>query len=150
MALYETIFILDSLLPPEEIEKQIEVVKGILESNNCKVIEIDRWGKRRLAYEIQKKQYGYYVAIEFDSDGSALQLLSSEYNYNDKVLRYMTYRFDKNKLKDREKSKSKAAKEKKATEEKPEVKDTAEVPEIEKTEVENVQEGEEIEDAKNE
>ena len=92
MALYETIFILDSLLPPEEIDKQVETVKGLLESNNCKVIEIDRWGKRRLAYEIQKKQYGYYVTIEFDSDGTALKLLSSEYNYNDKVLRYLTYR----------------------------------------------------------
>ena len=150
MALYETIFILDSLLPPEEIDKQVETVKGLLESNKCKVIEIDRWGKRRLAYEIQKKQYGYYVAIEFESDGTALKLLSSEYNYNDKVLRYMTYRFNKNKLKDREKSKAKEAKE---SEKKPEVVETnvspaVESPEVETPEVEIVQEGKETEDAK--
>ena len=148
MALYETIFILDSLLPPEEIEKQIEVVKGILESNNCKVIEIDRWGKKRLAYEIQKKQYGYYVTIEFDSDGAALQLLSSEYNYNDKVLRYMTYRFNKNKIKDREKSKAKAAKESKLKDDKPEIKETEESVNLDNAEVEPVQEIEEVEDAK--
>ena len=153
MALYETIFILDSLLPPEEIDKQIENIKGLLESNNCKVIEIDRWGKKRLAYEIQKKQYGYYVAIEFDSDGTALKLLSSEYNYNDKVLRYMTYRFNKNKIKDREKTAAKAAKESKETEEKPKVEEPTvspkvETPEIETAEVETLEEGKEAADEK--
>lgn len=126
MALYETIFILDSLLPPEEIEKQIDRIKELLESNNCKVIEIDRWGKKRLAYEIQKKQYGFYVTIEFESDGTAPQILSNEYNYNDKVLRYLTYRFNKNKIKDREKSKFKAEKEKKEVEEKVEKPDVVE------------------------
>ncbi len=110
MALYETVFILDSLLPPEEIDKLIDRVKELLESNNCKVVDIDRWGKRRLAYEIQKKQYGYYVAIEFESDGTALKLLNNEYNYNDKVLRYLNYRFDKNKIKEIAKVKHKEAK----------------------------------------
>ncbi len=110
MALYETVFILDSLLPPEEIDKLIDRVKELLESNNCKVVDIDRWGKRRLAYEIQKKQYGYYVAIEFESDGTALKLLNNEYNYNDKVLRYLNYRFDKNKIKEIAKTKHKEAK----------------------------------------
>ena len=148
MALYETIFILDSLLPPEEIDKQIENVKGLLESNNCKVIEIDRWGKKRLAYEIQKKQYGYYVAIEFDSEGTAPQILSSEFNYNDKVLRYLTYRFNKNKIKDREKSLAKAAKEAKGIEEKPKVEETTVSPKVETTEVEKVEEGKETTDEK--
>lgn len=110
MALYETVFILDSLLPPDEIDKLIDRVKELLESNNCKEIIIDRWGKRRLAYEIQKKQYGYYVAIEFESDGKVPELLNNEYNYNDKVLRYLTYRFDRNKLKEREKIAKKEAK----------------------------------------
>jgi small subunit ribosomal protein S6 len=119
MVLYETVFILDSLLSPDEIDKLIDRVKDLLESNNCKNIVIDRWGKRRLAYEIRKKQYGYYVAIEFDSDGTALQLLNNEYNYNDKVLRYLNYRYDKNKLKEREQIKQKEAKK---VEEKPEIK----------------------------
>ena len=91
MAMYETIFILDSLLPQEDIDKIIERVTGIIEENKGKVTRVDRWGKRRLAYEIQKKQYGYYVAVEFESDGVIPQLLESDYNYNDKVLRYLTY-----------------------------------------------------------
>lgn len=148
MALYETIFILDSLLPPEEIDKQVDRVKELLETNNCKVIEIDRWGKRRLAYEIQKKQYGYYVVIEFDSDGTAPQLLSNEFNYNDKVLRYMTYRFNKNKIKDRAKSELKAAKETKELGEKIDEKEAKVEPVIEAKKVETAKEGKETENEK--
>ncbi|MCK5033046.1 MAG: 30S ribosomal protein S6 [Calditrichia bacterium] len=148
MALYETIFILDSLLPPEEIDKQVDRVKELLETNNCKVIEIDRWGKRRLAYEIQKKQYGYYVVIEFDSDGTAPQLLSNEFNYNDKVLRYMTYRFNKNIIKDRAKSELKAAKETKELEEKIDEKEAKVEPVIEAKKVETAEEGKETENEK--
>jgi small subunit ribosomal protein S6 len=72
-------------------------------SNNGKVLTVDKWGKRRLAYEIQKKQYGFYVAIEFEAEGNLPLILQNEYNYNDKVLRYLTYRYTKNKIKAREK-----------------------------------------------
>ena len=103
MAIYETIFILDSLLTPEENDKTIERIKEVVESNKGKVLSIDKWGKRRLAYEIQKKQYGFYVAIEFEAEGNLPIVLQNEYNYNDKILRYLTYSYNKNKLKARQK-----------------------------------------------
>ena len=98
MQMYETIFILDSLLAPEEIDKIINRVKEMIETNGGKVITIDKWGKKRLAYEIQKKQYGFYVAIEFEGEGPIPNSLESEYNFNDKILRYLTYRYTKNKI----------------------------------------------------
>jgi len=103
MAMYESIFILDSLLTPEEIEKTIERIKDVITGNKGKVLTVDKWGKRRLAYEIQKKQYGFYVAIEFEAEGNLPLILQNEYNYNDKVIRYLTYRYTKNKIKAREK-----------------------------------------------
>ncbi len=99
MAIYETIFILDSLLPPKEIDAAIERFSGIITQNGGKVRKVDKWGKRRLAYEIQKKQYGFYGSIEFEGTGNIPKELESEYNFNDKVLRYLTYRYDKRKLK---------------------------------------------------
>ena len=102
MAMYETIFILDSLLTQEEIDKTVDRVKEIIEANNGKLLSIDKWGKRRLAYEIEKKQYGYYVAIEFEAEGNLPQLLQTEYNFTDKVIRYLTYRYTKNKIKARQ------------------------------------------------
>jgi small subunit ribosomal protein S6 len=102
MAMYETIFILDSLLTQEEIDKTVDRVKEIIEANNGKLLTIDKWGKRRLAYEIEKKQYGYYVSIEFEAEGNLPQLLQTEYNFTDKVIRYLTYRYTKNKIKARQ------------------------------------------------
>jgi small subunit ribosomal protein S6 len=103
MGMYETIFILDSLLSTDEIDKIISRVKEIIEANGGKLVSVDKWGKRRLAYEIQKKQYGFYIAIEFEGEGPLVGVLGNEYNFNDKVLRYLTYRYTKNKLKAREK-----------------------------------------------
>ena len=103
MGMYETIFILDSLLVPEEIDKIIDSVKQVIESNGGKIATVDKWGKRRLAYEIQKKQYGFYVAIEFEGEGPIPNTLEHEYNFNDKILRYLTYRYTKNKMKARDK-----------------------------------------------
>lgn len=101
MAMYETIFILDSLLTSEEIDKVVDRVQEVITGNNGKVLTIDKWGKRRLAYEIEKKQYGFYVAVEFEAEGNLPSVLQSEYNFNDKVLRYLTYRYTKNKIKAR-------------------------------------------------
>ena len=107
MAIYETIFILDSLIPPKDIEATIQKYSEIITENGGSIREVDKWGKRRLAYEIQKKQYGFYVAIEFEGPGNIPRLLESDYNYNDKVLRFLTYRYDKNKLKAMEKDQNK-------------------------------------------
>ena len=82
-------------------------VTKVIESNNGKVLTIDKWGKRRLAYEIQKKQYGFYVAFEFEAEGNLPLVLQNEYNLNDKILRYLTYRFTKNKIKAQKKEKEK-------------------------------------------
>jgi len=98
MAVYETIVILDSLMAPKEIDAAVERFSGIITDNKGKVLTVDKWGKRRLAYEIKKKQYGFYVSIEFEAEGNIPNELESEFNYNDKVMRFLTYRFNKHKL----------------------------------------------------
>ena len=112
MAIYETIFILDSLLAPEDIDKVIKRVEDLITGNNGKLLKTDKWGKRRLAYEIQKKQYGFYVSVEFESPGTVPVVLENEYIYNDQILRHLTYRYDKNKLKALEQEKKKSEKRK--------------------------------------
>ena len=98
MAVYETIVILDSLMAPKEIDALLEQVTGIIKENGGTVRKIDKWGKKRMAYEISKKQYGFYAAIEFEGPGNIIKILESDYNYNDKVIRYLTYKYDKQKL----------------------------------------------------
>ena len=97
--MYETVVILDSLMPPKDIDDTVEHVSKVITENGGKIKTVDKWGKRRLAYEIQKKQYGFYFAIEFEGDGNIPAILQSDYNFNDNVLRYLTYLYDKHQLK---------------------------------------------------
>ena len=133
MAIYETVVILDSLLPPKEIDDLVEHFTKVIAEHGGKVRTVDKWGKRRLAYEIQKKQYGFYFAIEFEGDGNIPLVLQSEYNFNDNVIRYLTYKYDKHKIK----SMAEKPAEKKtipAEETDEPVKESAKSPEIEDTE----------------
>ena len=87
---YETIIILDAHLSGDQTEAIITKYQKHIETNGGKIKLIDRWGKRRLAYEISRKQYGYYVYLRFDSEGSLIKPLEREFKLNDKVLRYLT------------------------------------------------------------
>ena len=81
---------MDAHLPDQEIENSISRTTRFIEENGAKIHTIDRWGKRRLAYEIQKRQYGYYVNIRFEADGPLIQDLEREFKLDDTILRTLT------------------------------------------------------------
>ena len=90
MRKYETIFVVDSLLKSEEIDSIINKYERFISANGGKIETIDRWGKKRLAYEIKKRQYGYYVLIRFDGPPTMIKQLEREYRLNEALLRYKT------------------------------------------------------------
>lgn len=90
MQQYETTFIVDAHLPDDVIEKTLEKFKKLMEDGGANIHNIDRWGKRRLAYEIARKQYGYYVYIRFEAEGSFIQEMEREFKLEDAILRYLT------------------------------------------------------------
>jgi len=96
---YETVIVIDSLLKQEEIENIISKYEQFISDNGGKIDTIDRWGKKRLAYEIKKRQYGYYVLIRFDAPPTLIKQLTREYRLNEALLRYMTLKLSKNALK---------------------------------------------------
>lgn len=99
MQKYETIFVIDSLLKSEEIDAIIAKYEKFISANGGKIDVIEQWGKKRLAYEIKKRQYGYYVLIRFDAPGTIVKQLEREYRLNESILRYMTLRLNKQALK---------------------------------------------------
>jgi small subunit ribosomal protein S6 len=107
---YETTFIVDSLLQEDQINATIERTKSFIEKNGGKIKHIDRWGKRRLAYEIAKKQYGYYIYMRFQSEGSLIKDLEHNYKLDDAILRHLTVLVPKAMLKQEEKQKSSSKK----------------------------------------
>lgn len=83
---YETIFVLDVTLGEEQINTLVEKFKSLIEANGT-IDNIDIWGKKRLAYEINYKTEGYYVLINFTSAPSFPQELERIYKITDGVLR---------------------------------------------------------------
>ena len=83
---YETIFVVDAALEQEQIDSVVEKFKSLIEAN-ATIDNIDVWGKKRLAYEINYKTEGYYVFVEFTSEPSFPAELERVYGITESILR---------------------------------------------------------------
>ena len=92
---YETIFVLDPQMDQSKIDDFVNKIVGMITDSNGEIIKKDYWGKRRLAYEIKRKQYGFYVYLLYRSDGKIIEPIEREFKLNDHVLRYLTVRLNK-------------------------------------------------------
>ncbi|MGB5106513.1 MAG: 30S ribosomal protein S6 [Candidatus Zixiibacteriota bacterium] len=90
MRLYETTFITDSQLPETEIEAEIKRVEDLIKSNGGEIVETQRWGVRRLAYEIERRRQGYYAHFLYQSEHSVPALLDASFKINEKIMRHLT------------------------------------------------------------
>ncbi|MCW5208862.1 30S ribosomal protein S6, partial [Desulfobulbus sp. US1] len=70
---YETTYILRPNLGEEKFTEIIERTNAIIEGDNGSVIDIDRWGIKKLAYEIKKETQGYYICMNYAAPGSTIQ-----------------------------------------------------------------------------
>ncbi len=93
--IYETVAVLHPELSDEENETAVQDIVGLLESHGAETLRVDRGGKRRLAYALQKQRYGYYNLIHFRSTPEALEPLERMFRLSERVMRYLTVRFDK-------------------------------------------------------
>lgn len=99
MRKYETTFIIDSLVKNEEIEAIIGKIEKFISNNGGEIELIDRWGKKRLAYELKKRQYGYYVHITYQAPSKLNKLLEREYQLDENIIRHLTLLVDPRSLK---------------------------------------------------
>jgi len=93
--LYETVFVLNPELTEEDVETNVQNTVQLLESKGAEILRIDRGGKRRLAYVMRKQRYGYYTLIHFRATPEPLPELERMYRLSERVLRYLTVRFEK-------------------------------------------------------
>ncbi len=87
---YETTFILDPGLDDNRANEEVDKVQQWLKGLGSEVLELQRWGKRRLAYEIHRKRDGIYVWMLHQSEGSAVRELERLMKLNESVLRMLT------------------------------------------------------------
>ena len=86
---YELTVVLNVKLEDEQRAAAIEKVKGYITRFGGTVTNVDEWGKKRLAYEIQKMKEGYYYFIHFESDATTPGEIEQRIRIMDNVLRYL-------------------------------------------------------------
>ena len=88
---YETLFVVDASIAEEEVNATIEKFTALIAENGT-IDSVDEWGKRRLAYPINDKNDGYYVLVNFKSEGSFTAELERLFGINENILRSIVIR----------------------------------------------------------
>ena len=91
---YELAVVLSVKLEDEERAAAIEKVKGYITRFGGTVTDIDEWGKKRLAYEIQKMKEGFYYFVQFDAPATCPAEVEKRVRIVDNVIRYLCVRKD--------------------------------------------------------
>ena len=86
---YELAVVLSAKLEDEERAAAMEKVTGYITRFGGTVTDIDEWGKKRLAYEIQKMKEGYYYFVHFDAEATVPAEIEQRMRIMDNVLRYL-------------------------------------------------------------
>ncbi len=93
---YETVFILNPVLSDDQAKDTVEKFVKVLTKAKADVINVEKWGLKKMAYPIQNKSTGFYNLIEFTTTSSDLiNTLETEYRRDESVMRFMTTVLDK-------------------------------------------------------
>jgi len=91
---YETVYILRPNTPNEGVAEVNTRIKGVIEGMGGKVIKIDNWGKRRLAYEVAKERKGIYLYWQYLAQPGVVEETERNLRMLDSVIRYLTVKVD--------------------------------------------------------
>ena len=92
---YESTIIINASLDDSQIESVVSRVQETISKNGGTITALNKWGRKRLAYPINKKTNGFYVNLEFSAPGSLIGLLERSFQLDEMVLRYLTIKLDK-------------------------------------------------------
>ena len=86
---YELAVVLSAKLEDDERAAALEKVKGYITRFGGNIVDVDEWGKKRLAYEIQKMHEGFYYFIQFEADATCPAEVERHVRIMDNVMRYL-------------------------------------------------------------
>ena len=89
MSKYELTLVLNAKIEDEERAKVLEKVKGYVTRFGCQISDVEEWGKKKLAYEVQKMSEGYYYFIHFEAETSAPAEIENRVRIMDNVMRFL-------------------------------------------------------------
>ncbi len=91
---YELAVVVSAKIEDDERAATVEKCKALVERFGGQVTNVDDWGKKRLAYEVQKMKDGFYYFIQFDAESTVPAEIESRVRIMDNVIRYLCVRQD--------------------------------------------------------
>ena len=91
---YELTLVVNAKIEDDERAQVIEKVKALVERFGGQISDVDEWGKKKLAYEIQKMREGYYYFIQFDASAECPAEIERRVRIMEPVMRYLCVKQD--------------------------------------------------------
>ena len=98
MNYYETLYIIHPALESGRLKDIILSIQSMFEGVNIEVLSTNLWGKKKLAYLIDKQQYGTYVLVQLKSSGEDINKISTELEHNPDILAYLTSKISESEI----------------------------------------------------
>lgn len=92
---YESVVLINAALEDEQIEATISRILEVITTNGGEIVEVDKWGRKRLAYPIKKAKSGYYLVLRFKAPTQLITTLERNYRLDENIIRYITIALDK-------------------------------------------------------
>ncbi len=122
---YESVVIFNAALESDQIQAAIARTEEAIKINGGTITEVEDWGRRRLAYPIQKSKSGYYYVIRYTAFPESISKIERAFFLEEAIIRYLTVKLDKKAL-EYYKKKAEQAKEETPQQDKEETKDNEE------------------------
>ena len=90
MRQYETMVIIDAMISDDAINAEVENIGAMITNGGGEILRRDDWGKRKLAYSINKRQHAYYVIFYYNAEASVVANMEAALKLNENALRWMT------------------------------------------------------------
>jgi small subunit ribosomal protein S6 len=95
---YESAVLINAALDDDTIKNLVDRIKETISTNGGEIIEIEDWGRKRLAYQVKKSKIGYYTIFRFNSPTDLVPKLERNYQLDENILRYLTITLSKDAL----------------------------------------------------
>ena len=91
---YETIYIVNPNLAEEANKEVTEKFSNLVQKHEGVVVKVDEWGSKRLAYQIKKNDYGYYVLMDYCGGSQIIAEIERELKLDDRIVKYQTVKLE--------------------------------------------------------
>jgi small subunit ribosomal protein S6 len=103
---YESSVIINAALDDEQIEGVVSRLQEYIINLGGEIIEVDKWGRKRLAFMVNKSKIGYYAIYRFYAPSNVIAKLVRSYTLDENILRFLTIQLDQDALEYFEKNKT--------------------------------------------